>query len=466
MSNTPLLGLPYLMAAQAQKHITHNEALRALDALVQIGVVSRDRTRPPENPVEGERHLVAAGGTGAFAGQDGRVAAFQDGAFAFYAPQPGWLAFVAAEKMLVVFDGNGWAPLPGPRRLDDLEGLGINAAADATNRLIAKSDAVLLTHDDVTPGSGNVRVTINKAQGSNAGALLFQTGYSGRAEIGTVGDDRLRVKVSPDGQGWTSAVTIDGATGALGIGTEPSQYRLELGSGEFSSAAGRFDGPAGRETTLSLLRDASTRWKLGMSADPESGVDRGSDFILHRFTDGGAYLGTPLRIARADGSLAVSGKVRSRDLAPSGDNAYSLGASGARWSSIWSANGVIQTSDERDKTEIAPIAPDVAGRLVDQIAPVTFRWAEGGREPVGPGETTGEPVLVARTGARRHAGFLAQDVRAALLGEGLDIAAWGLDDPDRPESRQWLRPDQMIAVLWSAVRGLRASQAAQGDASG
>ena len=27
MSDTPLLGLPLLAAAQAQKHITHNEAL-------------------------------------------------------------------------------------------------------------------------------------------------------------------------------------------------------------------------------------------------------------------------------------------------------------------------------------------------------------------------------------------------------------------------------------------------------
>jgi hypothetical protein len=33
---TPNLTLPYIMPSQAQKHVTHHEAIRALDALVQI----------------------------------------------------------------------------------------------------------------------------------------------------------------------------------------------------------------------------------------------------------------------------------------------------------------------------------------------------------------------------------------------------------------------------------------------
>ena len=45
MDETPNLTLPYIMAAQAQKHVTHNEALRALDAVVQLSVLDRDRAR-------------------------------------------------------------------------------------------------------------------------------------------------------------------------------------------------------------------------------------------------------------------------------------------------------------------------------------------------------------------------------------------------------------------------------------
>ena len=50
---TPNLNLPYLIAAQAQKHVTHNEALRALDAIVQIAVLDRDLAVPPATPADG-----------------------------------------------------------------------------------------------------------------------------------------------------------------------------------------------------------------------------------------------------------------------------------------------------------------------------------------------------------------------------------------------------------------------------
>jgi hypothetical protein len=53
MTNTPRLGLPAIEAAQAQKHVTHNEALVLLDALTQLAVESRLLTTPPGSPLEG-----------------------------------------------------------------------------------------------------------------------------------------------------------------------------------------------------------------------------------------------------------------------------------------------------------------------------------------------------------------------------------------------------------------------------
>src|SRR5262245_34467817 len=95
MDDTANLKLPYIVAAQAQKHVTHNEALRALDAIVQLMVLDKDLAAPPGSPVAGDRYIVAASPIGAWAGQAGKVAAFQDGAWAFYAPQEGWIAWVA-----------------------------------------------------------------------------------------------------------------------------------------------------------------------------------------------------------------------------------------------------------------------------------------------------------------------------------------------------------------------------------
>ena len=106
--STANLALPYLAAAQAQKHVTHNEALRRLDAFVQLVLESVTATAPPGTPPEGGRWFVPAGASGAFAGQAGRIAAFEAGAFDFLAPAPGFLAFVKDEGRLALFDGTAW----------------------------------------------------------------------------------------------------------------------------------------------------------------------------------------------------------------------------------------------------------------------------------------------------------------------------------------------------------------------
>jgi hypothetical protein len=58
---TTHLLLPYILAAQAQKHVTHNEALRILDGLVQLSVLDRDLAAPPASPADGDRYIVASG---------------------------------------------------------------------------------------------------------------------------------------------------------------------------------------------------------------------------------------------------------------------------------------------------------------------------------------------------------------------------------------------------------------------
>ncbi len=72
VDDTPNLGLPYIMAAQSQKHVTHNEAIRALDAIVQLAVLDRDLAAPPGSPADGARYIVGGSPTGAWSGHAGR----------------------------------------------------------------------------------------------------------------------------------------------------------------------------------------------------------------------------------------------------------------------------------------------------------------------------------------------------------------------------------------------------------
>lgn len=111
MSNTTKLILPLIEAAQAQKHITHNEALLTLDALVHLSVADRDLSAPPPGPGDGASYIIAAGASGAWAGNGGNVATWQDGTWRIRAPRIGWLAWVEDENRLCVFGAAGWMSL-------------------------------------------------------------------------------------------------------------------------------------------------------------------------------------------------------------------------------------------------------------------------------------------------------------------------------------------------------------------
>lgn len=108
---TAHLALPFIMAAQAQKHVTHNEALRLLDGIVQLSVLDRDLTDPPPSPSEGARYIPATGATGAWSGWDGSIAYWIDGAWMKILPAPGWLAWVVDEAQAIVWTGTAWIPV-------------------------------------------------------------------------------------------------------------------------------------------------------------------------------------------------------------------------------------------------------------------------------------------------------------------------------------------------------------------
>lgn len=208
MSDTPLLGLPYLAAAQAQKHVTHNEALTLIDGLVQAAVKSRGLAAPPPAPADGDRYLVAPSASGDWSGEEGNIAARMDGGWRFLPPREGWRLWVNDEDVLIAHDGTSWREIGAePALLQNLTMLGVNATADAANKLSVASSAVLLSH----AGAGH-QLKINKAAQADTASLLFQTGFSGRAEMGTAGDDDFHVKVSADGSAFAEALTVQAAT--------------------------------------------------------------------------------------------------------------------------------------------------------------------------------------------------------------------------------------------------------------
>ena len=111
MSNTSNLVLPYLAVGQAQKHVTVNESLRRLDALVQLSVASATTSVQPSSPVDGAVYIVPSGKSGAQwnAFANWSLGYYRDGAWEQITPREGWLAFVKDTDLLLHYTGAAWA---------------------------------------------------------------------------------------------------------------------------------------------------------------------------------------------------------------------------------------------------------------------------------------------------------------------------------------------------------------------
>lgn len=232
---TTRLELPYILPSQAQKHVTHNEALQRLDAITQL-VIHGEAGQPPETPDEGNCFLISASAIGDWAGKRGKLAFRQDAGWIYITPREGWQAWFMDDARLKALQNGTWQALPLPDN-PSVQQLGVNATADASNRLIVSSPASLFTH---TSTGGGHQVKVNKAALADTASLLFQSGWSGRAEMGLAGNDSFSIKTTGDGGTWTTALSISGE-GHVSMPARPVA-RAGRGAGNVSHAAGSTSG--------------------------------------------------------------------------------------------------------------------------------------------------------------------------------------------------------------------------------
>tara|TARA_R110000787_G_scaffold200119_2_gene311157 strand:+ start:2354 stop:3733 length:1380 start_codon:yes stop_codon:yes gene_type:complete len=219
-NSSPKLDLPFIQPAQAQKHVTHNEAIKRLDVLVQAVVEDAALTSPPAGATEGDSYIVAPGGINAWEARDGEIATFYNNSWDFITPQKGWSVYVKNTDGPVTYTGATW--VDGSQILRPSQ-LGVSAEPDDTNRLSVSSDATLFNHN----GAGH-QLKLNKAGSADTASLLFQNGFAGRAEMGISGNDSWSLKVSPDGSTWREAIQVDPVLNTISLSPMNSP-RLLLG---------------------------------------------------------------------------------------------------------------------------------------------------------------------------------------------------------------------------------------------
>lgn len=107
-----------------------------------------------------------------------------------------------------------------------------------------------------------------------------------------------------------------------------------------------------------------------------NGITVTNNEIALASTSAGSLVGTTSSLRFAWNNTPRLGYFNSSsEFGPNANNTVQLGSSFFRWSEIWSANGINQTSDRRLKKEITPLSYGLSA--VMNMAPVSYKWKEG-----------------------------------------------------------------------------------------
>jgi len=296
---------------------------------------------------------------------------------------------------------------------------------------------------------------------ANSGSLLIKTAGTERARIDSSG--RLLVGTSSArsnffNTSWTPRLQIEGTSDTT------SAQALICNSSDIYSSSIQF--AKSRGATIGSNTVVQANDYLGsIGFQGSDGTEFVSGASIEAFVDGtpGAN-DMPTRLifaTTADGASSPTERLRiqeSGDLRianattfyPSVDNAISIGVNILRFSAVFAANGTIQTSDEREKTEVAEAI--LGSDFVKSLRPVSYKWIEGGKRDTGERDESNNYIYESVPGQRTHWGFIAQEVKEAVDAAGVDFGGWVLTDKDDPGSQQALRYDQFIAPLTKALQ--------------
>lgn len=205
------------------------------------------------------------------------------------------------------------------------------------------------------------------------------------------------------GRGATPTTNVDfvvDTSGNVGIGVSPGAAKLQVSN----SAATH---------TVLYLQQTNTSYNTDILLYNANNTT--SSTIVSKRTSGDLWLyqsGANNVAVYTDGTarllIGSTGIVR-----PGADNTQTLGSASYRWSVVYAGTGTINTSDEREKQQIANL-DDAERRVAVAIKGLVKKYKYN------------DAVTLKGDDARIHVGVIAQEVIAAFAAEGLDATRYAL----------------------------------------
>ena len=207
---------------------------------------------------------------------------------------------------------------------------------------------------------------------ANVNANILAVSHSGRVGIGTATFNSSNPEKLLVDAGYTNSYNAISAKGNINNHLQMNVQNNSTGVAASTNIIARADN--GNEVANFVNMGINSSGFAGTTllggANNAYLFATGNDFII-----GNASINKQL-IFFAGGTSTANEIMRlnSRGILPGSDNMYSLGKNGARWSEVWSANGVIQTSDARLKTNIKELSYGLSELM--QLKPVSYSWKD------------------------------------------------------------------------------------------
>jgi len=274
------------------------------------------------------------------------------------------------------------------------------------------------------------------ARFDSSGRLLVGTSSARTNFSNSTDDPQLQIE-SSNGYGWASIRNSNSSGGAyVYIAKSRGTGNVVLQNNDIIGGL-NYEGNDGSEFVTAAQIRAEVDGTPGANDMP-------GRLVFSTTADNASSPTARLTIFR-DGTTEIAG-----GFLPTSDNSYNLGGAGQRWATVYAANGSINTSDGREKTNVEDSV--LGADFIKSLRPVSYKWIEGGKRELPGRDENGNILYETLPGYRTHWGFIAQEIKEAVDEAGVDFGGWILTDKDDPDSQQGLRYHEFIAPLTKALQ--------------